>query len=208
MHPTPSRKSVVNYNPEYDIKEIQARYEAEAKEIREKYEQHIDAHMKMGKVINELEAAVEAEAGRADAAEERFNLCIRDLETERRIRNEYEIKNAQLIEELNSKDHFIQGLTYDGEAMKKDISQMRTEINSLKDENIKMNDFYKTKLRESEDRFHVTVRDIGAENDHLRHELERMRTEFENQLKEIHMENEMFIRKQDEQIRNLSLMNE
>ncbi len=162
------KRSGINYNPDYDIKELQHRYEMESKEIRDKYEQNIQSHMKMAQVIRELESELEAERSRSEQLEDRFNLVVRDLETEKRFHEELDVKYRQLIEELHRKDHYIDTLVFEGDAMKKDLTNINNDIINLKEENIKMESFFKQKLREGDEKYVATVRDLTGENNSLR----------------------------------------
>jgi len=206
----PLKKSGITingYNPEYDIKEIQARYEAEAREIREKYESHVQAHLKMGKVINELESNLIEERMRAGQAEEKLMLTIQDLENERNYRLDLEAKYKHLVDDLHRNQRIIEELKHDNEAYKREIGQARAEIAALKDENIQIDTFYKQKLRDAEENYHGNMRNLSGENESLRNQMERMRIDFDNRMRELQRDHDMAIRKLDDQIRNLTHIN-
>ncbi len=193
------------YNPEKDIKEIEARYSHEMKEVEEKCQAHIQAHLGMAKVINDLERALDEEKLRGDAAEAKLEEVARELETEAQRRQEAEGNCTQLVAELHTRDQHVHELSVQAEQLGRENEEMRNILENLKHDNIAITEEFNSKIHISEDRYQRDVTELTAHNDALRQELERMQEEFNHQIHALHTEKENIIRAYDEKLTNATL---
>jgi len=193
------------YNPEKDIKEIEARYAHEMKEVEEKCQAHIQAHLGMAKVINDLERALDEEKLRGDAVEAKLEEVARELETEAQRRQEAEGNCTQLVAELHTRDQHVHELSVQAQHLGRENTEMRNIIENLKHDNMAITEEFNSKFHISEDRYQRDVTELTAHNDALRQELERMQEEFNHQIHALHTEKETIIRTYDEKLTNATM---
>ena len=198
--PQPTNWSTTKYNPDLDLKEIQVRYEKEAKEIQEKYQTHLQTHLRMSTVINDLGCIVEERTARATTAEQKIQELSQELAAEAKRRQELESHCNQLVEELQSRDQQIHEMNTHAEHFVGEGEEMRVIIENLKNDNAEILDEYNRKIHELETQYHHDLMELTTHNDALRSQIEKLQDDFNHQIQEMHSANEVRCREYEEKI--------
>ena len=200
VFPQPANRPATRYNPDLDLKEIQARYEKEAKETQEKYQAHLQTHLRMLTVINDLECLIEERTARAVTTEQKAHELSQELAAEAKRRQELESHCNQLVEELQSRDQQIHEMNTHAEHFVGEGEEMRTIIENLKSDNAGIIDEYNRKIRELEAQYHHDLVELTTHNDALRSQIEKLQEDFNHQIQEMHTANEARCREYEEKI--------
>lgn len=196
--------TIPKYNVEPDIEEIHKRYEEEAREIKLKYDQHLQAHLKVGRRIEEVEAILEEERRMNGEWKMKYHQAEEELQEERRLRIQLDQRVQFLTEENRNKDQTITELEMKQRSFQKDTDQLIGENTRLKEELSRLHDFYNNRFREIEEGANNRVRQVFAQNESLKGQIEREKVDHGARLKDLNNEWELKYKKSDDQIRELN----
>jgi len=179
-----------NYNAENDIREIKERYLNETKQIEQKCSIHIQMHMKMANLVNNLEKINEEERELSEQKDAKIQELTTILKNEVNKRQEVESSYNQLLNELHQRDKHIGEMTHEIEQYRNDNVQMGRFIEELKFTNAEIQEEFQNKINETNKRYAEDLSTLTNSNDELRNHIEKIQNEFNHQIHQIHIANE------------------
>ena len=165
-------------------------------------------HLKVGKLISGLEQSLEKEQGRANEFEEKLRAVLSEFEMESSLRQELERKYSHIIEDLKRSDIQIHDMRMDFEAVSGENSELRNEVNVLRHENQRLEEYNKSKLIEIEDRYKHQLRAVEAQNQELREDIEGIQRELNGQIVDLKRDFENKRRKYEAQVDDFGKLND
>ena len=184
---------------EPEISQIHKRYETEAQDIKYKYEDHLQGHLKLGKRIEELEGLLAAESQRSNILQQKLDQLTQEYNDERRARKQVDQKILYVQEENRRKDHTIAEADLKNRSQQHEIANFSAEVTNLKEELARTNTYYNNRIREMEETHNAKTRQVNTQIENFRHQIERLQTDHAAQIRELNMEWELKLRKFEEQ---------
>jgi len=190
------KRSAMNAIHSLDTRENEMNYATEAQ------------NLKVGKLISDLERALEKERTRANEAESKLFIVTRDHEMESNLRQEYEKKYSQTLEDLRKADSELHNLRYELSKTTNENNGLKNEVTVLKQENIRLEEYNKTKTVELEERHRNQVKNLESLNQSLKDEFESAQRQLNAQIVEIRREFDGKSRHYEEQINEFAKLND
>jgi chromosome segregation ATPase len=106
----------------------------------------------MGRTIQELESLLDEERRKYLLLEDRYDGLLREYDSERRLRIDFDHDIGSLKEELRKKDIVLSDLDLQLSRLQQENTYLNTENNSLRSEIARLNDMYHLKINEIEER--------------------------------------------------------
>lgn len=197
-----SASKLPSYQPEGDFKKIQSLYEQETKDIQQKYQAHMETHMKMAETLKELEAALQEEKDRANELEVNYKNIATAYEDEKKIRAQIEQKCMELGDELRKKDLLCSDLALRCEMLTQDAQHLRGENQKLNDELRKVDEQCSLRIKGIESQYSNQVNELTAQLEGMRREFERMAQTYTSKLTDLNKEWENKTQALDQQLRD------
>jgi len=194
-------------NVESDIKDLHAKYEYALVERRERSDAQAQTIAKLEKVIHELQVAIDQERLKTERAEEKLESVMREMEVEKKYKHELEAKQSQLLDELHKKEYDLNDQNFELERLRKENTQLKTEVSTLKAEADQLVFQYNLRIKESEEKFNNALKEAISENNLAKAALERSKEYYENQQAELKAEYELKFRQFEEQLKSFSHVN-
>lgn len=199
LRPPLGRASI--YQPEADLKKIQSIYEQEAKEIQQKYQTHIETHLKLTQSLQECEQLLNEERARAAELEANYNAVGRELENERLMRKKLEEKSLELGEELRQKDILCSDLGVRYEMLAQEVQNLRSDVQKYQEALRETEEQANRRIREQEAQHMNQVGQLNSQLEGMRREFERMAQAHAAQLQDVARDYETKLQREDEQLR-------
>jgi len=167
--------------------------------------QTIDAHnLKVGKLISELERALEKERNRANDAENKLNTVLNEFQIVSAIKDDTEKKYSQLIENLKRTDIEFHNLKVNFENISHENADFKSEINMLKEEVSRLEKHNSRKVAEIEEKYKYQLKNLESQN----HSLQGDYDNLNNQLLEVKRDFDYRNRQYEEQIEEFTKLND
>ena len=183
------------------IGDIKKRYEDEARIVQQNYEVELNNYNGLAKTVEELEVIVEEERRRIIEIEGRLNTAVNDLESERRINHNLEHDNANLKEELRRSHATIVDAESRISRLQQDNIRLDSENKNLNNEIRRLTEAFNARFADLEAKYLTQQRDLTAENERLRNQIEAQRVDFENRLRELEREHSIQIVRVEEKLK-------
>ena len=190
-----------NVHLETALGDIKKRYEDEARIVQQNYEVEFKNYTGLAKTVEELELVVEEERRRIVDLEARLNATVNDLENERRINNNLEHDNANLKEELRRSQAIIAEAESRISRLQQDNVRLDSENKNLNNEIRRLTESFNARYADLEAKYLAQQRDLTAENERLRDQIEAQRVDYENRLRELEREHSIKVVRIEEKLR-------
>jgi len=184
------------------LRDIKRRYEDEAKHVQQNYELDYNNHLNLVKTVEELEILLEEERRRNFELETKYNGAVIELDKEKRLRIDYEQEITVLKEELRRADIINSESELKIARLNQDIAHLDSENKALRVELHRLTDLYNARVRDTEERYLIQVRDLTSEIEKLRLNLDQQRSEYESRLRDLDREGGIRYAKLDEKLRD------
>lgn len=198
---TGTNPMIPKFDIQPDVQQIHQRYEGEAKEIKYKYESHLQGHIKLGRRIDELEALLAAETQKLAASQQNFEQLNADYAELKRTNAALEQKILYITEENRRKDHALSEADLKNRAQQNEIANLTADNARLRDEGIRLNDFFTNRVREIDDAHNTKLRQCNSQIDNLRYQIDKLQGEHAAQIRENNLDWERKLRKSEDQLR-------
>ena len=174
-----------SYRPDLDLKEIQMRYEIEAREVQEKYEHHIEAHVKMSEALVNIEAQLFDEKNHSISLEHNLEDCRRQLDLEIRTRTDIERRCSQLNSEVEQRDYAISELENTVRIFQQDLDRTIGDNERLKDELGRTREDSSCRIRQIEQELTHEIQNLSNELQNMKRHEERMSIDHQTKIIEL-----------------------
>jgi len=165
-------------------------------------------NLKVGKLISDLERALEKERARANDAEGKLFVITRDYEMESNLRQEFERKYTQSSEDLRKAESELHNLRYELNKFTNENNGLKTEVSVLKQENTRLEEYNRTRITEIEERHRSQVKHLEASNQSLKEEFDSNQRQLNVQIVEIRKEFDSKSRNYEDQINEFAKLND
>jgi len=167
--------------------------------------QTIDAHnLKVGRLISELERALEKERNRANDAENKLNTVLNEFQMVSAFRDDAERKYSQLIENFKRTDVEYNNLKVNFENISHENGDLKSENNGLREEVKRLENYNQRKGAEIEEKYRHQLKNLESQNHSLRGECD----ELNGQLIDIKREFDHRSRQYEDQIEDFGKLND
>jgi len=165
-------------------------------------------NLMVGKLISDLERALEREKIRANEAEGKLSVISRDYEVESTVRQDLERKYGQILEDLKRSDSEVHTLRIELDKYNHDNTSLNAEVNVLRQEVTRLEEYSKTRLAETEERYRIQLRNSDTQNQQLREEINTIQRDLNGQIVDIRRESDGRSRQYEEQIGEFAKLND
>jgi len=165
-------------------------------------------NLMVGKLISDLERALEREKIRANEAEGKLLVLTRDYEVESTMRQDLERKYGQILEDLRRSDSEVHTLRVDLDKYSQDNKSLNAEVTMLRQEVTRLDEFGKSRVADIEERYRIQLRNSDTQNQQLREEINTIQRDLNGQIVEIRRESDARARQYEEQIVEFAKLND
>ncbi len=165
-------------------------------------------NLMVGKLISDLERALEREKIRANEAEGKLFSLTRDYEVESTMRQDLERKYGQILEDLKRSDSEVHTLRVEVDKYSQSNTSLTTEVTMLRQEVTRLDEYGKSRAADIEERYRIQLRNSDTQNQQLREEINTIQRDLNSQIIEIRRESDARARQYEEQIGEFAKLND